>query len=136
MLEVLPIQTKAEQERLCSLTGSEYIPDALAYAAYGDGELAGTCQFRLAPDGGHILSMDRVPGHEDFQPMFVMGRAALNFIDLCGGKTAFFDCPVTDDNRLAVGAVGFRKRDDGRYAVDLEGFFDHPCASKATSGDR
>ena len=39
MLEVLPIQTKAEQERLCSLTGSEYIPDALAYAAYGDGEV-------------------------------------------------------------------------------------------------
>lgn len=125
MLEVLPIQTKTEQEALCARVGAEFIPDALAYRADADGEFIGVCQFKLTPDGGHMLTLDALPGHEDFQPMFVMGRAALNFMDLCGAGRAFYDAPIRD--RLLVGAIGFREDASGRLAVDLEGFFDHPC---------
>ena len=64
----------------------------------------------------------------DFQTLFVLGRAAMSFIEICGGETAFFDAPVNEDNKLLVGAIGFKQNESGRYSVDLRGFFDHPCS--------
>ena len=126
MLKVLPIQTKTEQRELCERVGSEYLPDALAYAAYADGEFCGVCQFRLAPGGAEILSLASLPGHEHFQPMYVMGRAALSFAETCGAERAFFIPEVNESNRLLVGAVGFRESEGG-WTIDLRGAFDHPC---------
>jgi len=126
MLKVLPIQTKTEQQKLCEAVGSEFIPDALAYAAWADEVFCGVCQFKLSPEGGVILSLRSVPGHETFQPMYVMGRAALSFIESCGGERAFFLPEVDESNRLLVGAVGFRES-EGRWTIDLRGAFDHPC---------
>ena len=80
MFEVIPIQTKTEQEALAARVGAEYLPDALAYRADAEGEFVGMCQFRLDGDGGHMLKLDSLTGHEDFQPMFVMGRAALKYM--------------------------------------------------------
>lgn len=128
MLEVIPIQTKTEQEALAARVGAEFLPDALAYRADADGEFVGMCQFRLDPSGGHMLTLDSLPGHEDFQPMFVMGRAALNFMELCGAETAYYEAPLRD--RVLVGAIGFREDPAGRLSVDLKGFFDHPCQHK------
>lgn len=128
MLEVIPIQTKTEHEALAARVGAEFLPDALAYRADADGEFVGMCQFRLDPSGGHMLTLDSLPGHEDFQPMFVMGRAALNFMELCGAETAYYEAPSRD--RVLVGAIGFREDPSGRLSVDLKGFFDHPCQHK------
>lgn len=128
MLEVIPIQTKTEQEALAARVGAEFLPDALAYRAEADGEFVGMCQFRLDPSGGHMLTLDSLPGHEDFQPMFVMGRAALNFMELCGAETAYYEAPLRD--RVLVGAIGFREDENGNLKVDLKGFFDHPCQHK------
>lgn len=134
MLEVLPIQTKTEQEALALRVGAEYIPDALAYRADANDEFIGVCQFKLLPDGGHMLTLDALPGHEEFQPMFVMGRAALNFMDLCGAETAYYDAPVHD--RLLVGAIGFREDDSGKLKINLKGFFEHPCQHDATQASQ
>ena len=128
MLEVIPIQTKTEQEALAARVGAEFLPDALAYRAEADCEFVGMCQFRLDPSGGHMLTLDSLPGHEDFQPMFVMGRAALNFMELCGAETAYYEAPLRD--RVLVGAIGFREDPAGRLSVNLRGFFDHPCQHK------
>ena len=128
MLEVIPIQTKTEQEALAARVGAEFLPDALAYRADADGEFVGMCQFRLDPSGGHMLTLVSLPGHEDFQPMFVMGRAALNFMELCGAETAYYEAPLRD--RVLVGAIGFREDENGKLKVDLKGFFDHPCQHK------
>ena len=128
MLKVLPIQSKADQEAFCAAVGTEYRPELLAYAAYADDQFIGVCQFCLGREGGIIRSLDAVPGNEDFQPMFVMGRAALSFMETCGAETAWYDAPVKDE--VLVGAIGFRKNAEGRYAVDLRGFFDHPCQHK------
>ena len=128
MLEVIPIQTKTEQEALAARVGAEFLPDALAYRADADGEFVGMCQFRLDPSGGHMLTRDSLPGHEDFQPMFVIGRAALNFMELCGAETAYYEAPLRD--RVLVGAIGFREDKNGKLKVDLKGFFDHPCQHK------
>ena len=125
MLEVLPIQSKEEQEALCARCGIEYRPELLAYRATVDGELRGICQFTMDQNGGRIVDFAHFPEAYEFEAMFVMGRATLNFIDLCGVHRAYFD--ATYDNETLILAIGFRKNEGGRYEVDLTGFFNEPC---------
>ena len=125
MLEVLPIQEKQEQELLCARCEIPFETELLAYKALVDGELKGICQFTMDQNGGRILHFAHVPNAYEFEPMFVMGRAALNFIDLCGVHTAFFDAEY--DNEVLIKAIGFRKNAEDRYEMDLTDFFKEPC---------
>ena len=134
MLKVLPVQTKTEQEALCKMCNIVYRPELLMYAATYDGEFMGVCQFKTSDKGGLIYdiakSADKV--HEDgahtakeFEALFVMGRGALNFIDLCGVHNATYVGEATDDKLLR--AIGFSKKESGEYSVDLNGFFTDHC---------
>jgi len=136
MLKVLPIQSKAEQEELCKRCNIKYDPDLLAYAASVDGALVGICQFKLTAEGGSIYDIaklcDREPATDvkareasDFEALFVMGRGALNFIDLCGVHRAYYKGSVTDE--ALIKAIGFKKNEDGVYEMNLEGFFTDHC---------
>ena len=127
MLKVLPIQSKAEQEKVCHLCGVEYKADLLAYGAESDGELAGVCQFKLTAEGGIIYDLASAKDFSGniFEALFVMGRGTLNFIDLCGVHRAFYVGEVRDETLLK--AVGFKKNDDGKYEINLEGFFTDHC---------
>ena len=125
MLEVLPIQDKKDQEALCARCKIPYRVEMLAYQALVDGELRGICQFTMNADGGRIVDFAHVPEMYEFEPMFVMGRAALNFIDLCGVHRAFFDAEY--DNETLIRAIGFTKNSAGRYEMDLTDFFKEPC---------
>ena len=125
MLEVLPIQDKKEQEALCARCHIPYRAEMLAYQALVEGELRGVCQFTMNADGGKIVDFAHIPNGYEFEPMFVMGRAALNFIDLCGVHRAYFDAEY--DNETLIKAIGFTKNDDGRYEMDLTDFFKEPC---------
>ncbi len=125
MLEVLPIQDKQEQEALCARCKIPYRAELLAYQALVEGELRGVCQFTMNASGGRITDFAHVPEKYEFEPMFVMGRAALNFIDLCGVHTAFFDAEY--ENEALIKAIGFSKNSDGRYEMNLTDFFKEPC---------
>ena len=125
MLEVLPIQDKTEQEAIANLCGVPFRTELLAYKALIDGELRGICQFTMNKDGGCIIDFANVPEKYEFEPMFVMGRAALNFIDLCGIHRAYFDAEC--DNETLVKAIGFSRNADGRFEMDLTDFFKEPC---------
>ena len=129
MLEVLPIESKAEQERLCALCGAEYLPDDLAYSARADGALAGVCQFRTGPGGGILHTLDVIPGFEDFEPGFVMCRAAMSFIEMCGGEYAVASAALAQRSRALLSAAGFKQTKDGLPAAYLPGLFEHPCSS-------
>lgn len=132
MLEVLPIQTKTEQEEICARCSLPFDVDCLAYSATSDGRLAGACQFRMNDQGGFICGLapatDPALSDKDrAEAIFVMGRAALNFIDLCGVHRAYF----TDEQFLdeaMIRAIGFRRNDDGAWFMDLTDFFtSSPC---------
>ncbi len=125
MLKVLPVQTKAEQELACSRCGVTYNPDLLAYAATVDDELVGVCQFRMDDKGGELFDLAAVPEVDDFEAMFIMGRATLNFIDLCGVHYATYHGTPTDES--LVRAIGFKQNKQGIYEIDLNGFFTEPC---------
>ena len=132
MLEILPIQTKIEQEAICARCGMPYEASCLAYHALVDGELAGACQFRMNDKGGFIrhlgLVKDRELSAQDrAEALFVMGRGTLNFIDLCGVHDAYFEDAAFEDEAM-IKAIGFRKNDEGRWYMNLEGFFtSSPC---------
>ena len=125
MLEVLPIQDKQEQEELCGRCGVPYRGEALAYKALVEGELRGVCQFKMDAEGGKILDFHEIPNQYEFEPMFVMGRAALNFIDLCGVHTAFFDADY--DNEILIKSIGFSRNSNNRWEMNLTDFFKEPC---------
>ena len=126
MLEVLPIQSKQEQEALCARCKIPFRTELMAYQALVDGELKGICQFTMNAEGGRIVDFAHIPEGYEFEPMFVMGRAALNFIDLCGVHLAFFDAEY--DNETLIKAIGFHKNENGRYEMDLTDFFKEPCS--------
>ena len=127
MLKVLPIQSKTEQENICRRCGVKYNPDLLAYSADYDGTLAGVCQFKLTGEGGILYDIEAATDYagDTFEPLFVMGRGTLNFIDLCGVHRAFFDGEVKDEGLIR--AIGFTRNENGRFEVNLEGFFTDPC---------
>ena len=125
MLKVLPIQSKDHQKICAEKCDVPYIPDALAYEATVDGELVGICQFRVTAEGGLIYDLASVPGIDDFESMFIMGRGTLNFIDLCGVHRARVVGEVKDATLLR--AVGFNENNDGVFEINLEGFFEDHC---------
>jgi hypothetical protein len=125
MLEVLPIQDKSEQEALCARCNIPFRVEALAYQALVEHEFVGICQFTMNTEGGRILDFASLPDRNEFEPMFVMVRAALNFIDLCGVHRAFFDADC--QNETLIRAIGFSRNADGRLEIDLTDFFKEPC---------
>ncbi len=125
MIEVLPIQSKSEQERVCTLCSVNYNENLLTYAAQIDEKFVGVCQFRVTKQGGIIYDLASINIPNSFEVLFILGRATLNFIDLCGVHEAYLDSPNFNE-KLAT-TIGFIKNPDGKYYVDLSNFFNNPC---------
>lgn len=127
MYRISPIQTKEEQELTCNKLGCEYDADMMAYSAKTeDGELLGVCQFIIKNDTGYIKELVSSTVIEDYEAVFIMARAALNFMDLCGAKIAVYN----GEEKPIVRALGFKKDENGRLTIDLEGFFEHKCSGR------
>ena len=131
MLQIFPIQDKQEQEQACLRCQIAYDADYMAYEATVEEELVGICQFTLRADGGSIRDLAPVIGKEpDGEALFLMARAALNFIDLCGVHQAFFDGNTAPAGETLIHAIGFRRPQGdptGRLSMDLTDFFTAPC---------
>ncbi|MDY3784631.1 MAG: hypothetical protein SOZ78_02325 [Eubacteriales bacterium] len=127
MLKALPIQLKEEQELICLRCGTEYDPDLLAYKITIDEELMGICQFKFTPDGASLRCLAHPTDRNDPQALFVLGRATLNYIDIYGVHRAFYDGKDAHEIGQLLETIGFRKNSTGRYEINLEHFFEHPC---------
>lgn len=129
MIEVKPVQEKERQAELCAIGGVEYDADLLMYAAYVDEQLVACCQFGMPKAVGLVADLfpiiARTPEVEEAR--FIMGRAALNFIDLCGVHEAYTPAPAAEDE-LLFRKIGFKRVEDGRWYMNLEGFFAAPCS--------
>jgi hypothetical protein len=123
MLVIKPIQTKEEQKEICAACGVEFDEYALAYAAEEDEILLGVSQFRILGKHGVIYDLSNAAGIDDLEALIIMGRAALNFIDLCGVQ----DVIIKTENKNLPEILGFKK-DGGVYGINLEGYFNSPCA--------
>ena len=76
--------------------------------------------------GGYISDLKPRLGSSDFEAMFILGRSTMNFIDLCGKHTCYAAEYAAEERLLK--AIGFSKDENGRYFVDMTGFFDGHCS--------
>ena len=127
MLEIKPIQSKEIQKSLCALSSAEYQDDAFAYSAY-DGEIfLGISQFFIEDGYAKIVNLSYADGTSDFEAMIIMGRAVLNFLDLCHVKTVRIDKDAADARLIR--AIGFSESENGEYApLSLTGMFEAKCS--------
>ena len=123
MLEIKPIQIKEEQEEICGLCGVDFNIDCLAYAARENNILIGISQFRILGDYAVIYDLANACGVDDVDALIIMGRATLNFIDLCEVKEAI----IKAENRDLPNLLGFKQDNHGVWRVNLDGYFDSPC---------
>lgn len=130
MLKIKPIQTKDEQALACARCGVDFAPDDMAYGAYEGDSFLGVCQFSLDGRQGYIRNLREAEGIDDFEAMFIMGRAAMNFIDLCGVHC----CVCADDaaTERVTTAIGFKRNGEGVLFADMTGMFDGHCHAEAT----
>ena len=126
MLEIYPVESKKDQELICKMCGQKFDPDDMCYAAYVDGVLAGACQFIIHEQSGYINALSESAETNDKDALFIMARATLNFIDLCGAHKAYYKGEETDE--ALIKRIGFSKTDEGKWFMDLRGFFEAPCS--------
>ncbi len=92
-------------------------------------ELMAFSQFEIDGEYGYISDIKPRVGLSDFEAMFILGRATMNFIDLCGAHKCTA-CPDAADERL-LKAIGFKQSHTGEWIVDMIGMFDGHCDGSA-----
>ncbi len=127
MLQIKPIQTKEQQAEACARCGIPYDSDCMAYAATLDGAFIGMAQFTIEKGHGHLKNLLTVDNIDDFEALFIMGRAVLNFIDLCGVHTATCETNAAPPRLLT--AIGFKPSENGMLTADMTHMF-NGCGEK------
>lgn len=126
MLEIKPVESKEEQRLLCEKCALVYDPLLFAYKAFESGELIAAAQFDITGKDAVLCGIRKVIGSsDDFEAMFILGRAVLNFLDLCGAETVSFRAENEYDLKIAK-LIGFKEK-DGIMKIELKGLFDTPC---------
>ena len=126
MFKISPIQNFDEQKKCLSECGGVAKEGYFAYAMREDnGRLLGASQFEILGDAGYLTDLRPADGIDDFEAMFILGRATMNFIDLCGIHKCRASIEAGDASLLR--AIGFRETEAGDLFVDMTGFFDGNC---------
>ena len=128
MFKISPIQDTTTQEEYAKACGAEFCPGFFAYSMIDQetGELMGFSQFEIGEKGGFIKHLKPRIGYEDFEAMFILGRATMNFIDLCGKHTCYAAVDAGDATLLS--SIGFRTKEGELLFCNMEGFFDGHCS--------
>ena len=126
MFKITPINDKAFQKKCAEACGAEYIPDFFAYSMIDNetSELMGFSQFEINEKGGLISDLREPNGRSDYEAMFILGRATMNFIDMCGAHACRASLAAGDERLMK--SIGF-KESDGEYFCDMTGMFDGKC---------
>ena len=126
MFKIQPIQSKSEQQEVAEACGAVYNEGYFAYSMRdaSTGELMGFSQFEITSGEGYISDIRPVVGADDFEAMFILGRATMNFIDLCGAHTA--RAPHSAGDLTLMLSLGF-KESDGVYLADMTDMFNGKC---------
>ena len=124
MFKITPIQSVEDQINIAKRCNTEYKEGAFAYAMIDSdsGELMGFSQFEITEKGGHLIDLKPIGKDDDYEAMFILGKATMNFIDLCGAHTLYAEPDAGEGTLLR--AIGLRPTDGGSLFCDMTGFFD------------
>ena len=122
MLKVIPLQEKTKQKEYCDELLIKYDPDEMCYAAFDGEDFRGIALFKIKGDRCVITRIKLPSGVDDHLAEYLLGKAPLNFADLCGIKKAAY----LDENKSLARELEFVEA-DGEYILNLEGYFESPC---------
>jgi len=127
MFKISPIQDKETQKTYAENCGVAFFDNAFAYSMINqnNGSLMGISQFDIRQGSGYIYNISAALGYSDFEAMFILGRATMNFIDLCDAHECFAAEDAADESFLK--ALGFKKNESGEFYADMRGMFDGNC---------
>ena len=91
-----------------------------------NGELMGFSQFEINENGGLIVDLRPRLNYIDDEAMFILGRATMNFIDMCGSHTCYAKPDAGDEKLLS--AIGFKTKVENLIYCDMTGLFDGKCS--------
>ena len=134
MLTAKKVLIQDSAKKLCELCSTQYDADLLYYAIYeNDGSVmppekeiptvSGVCGFRFVKGGAVIEEIVPKKDTYDLEAMYILGKATLNFIDLCGIKKVKY---LAADKKLAK-HLEFTEDGD----LDLTDYFMEPCKRHA-----
>ena len=126
MFKSSPVQSTEERKALCERLGAEFHPGDMAYRVTIGEDEAGIVTFCIKGKKGCLRQIVFYPDKQDFDVMFIAGRACMNFMDEVGANEGYFLCPAEDQQRL-VTALGYKKQPDGSLYLNTEGFFTEHC---------
>ncbi len=137
MFKIAPIQDRDTQKKYANMCGTEIIDGHFGYAMTDaeTGALMGFSQFEILGEYGLITDIRPVESDEyDFEAMFILGRATMNFIDLCGAHIAKA-LPSSGYDKL-LHAIGFKAKDGDLLVCDMTGMFDSHCDGETVKLDK
>ena len=130
MFKIQPIQSRAEQESVAKACGSSIRDGLFAYAMRDaeSEELMGFSQFEISEGRGYITDIKPFGNADDFEAMFILGRATMNFIDTCGAHVSYAAKDAGEEGLMR--SLGFSLTDSGEYYADMHGMFNGECHGK------
>ena len=128
MFKIVPIQNIDEQKKTAEICAAQYREGYFAYAMLDCDTLnvMGFSQFDLDGECATLYSLKEKSGQSDFEAIFILGRATLEFCERCGATDCYADKTCADETLLR--AIGLRSVSaDGRLFGHIEGMFDGHC---------
>ncbi len=123
MFKITPVQDRVIANKYAKECGIILTDFSFVYAMTNieSGKLMAISEFEIKDGFGYIYNITPIPGLDDFEAMFILGRQTMNFIDLCGTHI----CHASDktDEKL-LRAIGFISTNDNEFICDMTGFFD------------
>ena len=119
MIAIRPVYTSYEREEYMKPFGIVPEENQVVIAANNDGRFVGAALVSYSGNEGIVHMMSLIDGYDDYIDRFLIGKAALNFLDLSGAKDVTY---IGSDEKLAK-ALGF-EIEDGKMTVNLTGYFD------------
>ena len=113
MFKISPIQDKEIQKKYAEACNINFCPDLFAYSMINqsDSSLMGMSQFDISEGRGYIQGLKPKSGYSDFEAMFILGRATMNFIEMCGASHCYAAADSAED--ILLKSMGFKKLENG-----------------------
>ncbi len=119
MIAIKPVYTSYEREEYMKPFGIVPKDNQVVIAAINDGRFVGAALVSFKDNTGTVHLMSLIDGYDDYIDRFLIGKAALNFLDLSGAK----DITYTGDDEKLAKSLGF-KLVNQHMKIDLTGYFD------------
>ena len=132
MFKIFPIQDEETKRLYAEACGAKAKSDAFAYAMADAESLAimGFAQFDIDGNKATIYDLKEKIGQNDFEAIFILGRAMLEFCERCGAEDCEAAHAAAEETLLR--AIGLRTvTEDGRLCGRIAGMFDGHCDGKA-----